>query len=204
MRWLAVMGTLAACLAGPAQAGEWLRIETGDTTEGWGIDRASVTRTPQGIVRAWFIRAIPPIGEDSPEYRLQLEAFDCARYVRVTETVTDYQIESYGVFPEGRRTPNERENVAPGTLGYAMLDAACNGRADGPSQWSEQTFLEAFRRDWARQNYDDQPDFQIGDFAPVCFNATRDCEIWDRNWRGRGLAEGATVYPSSYRVVAEY
>lgn len=192
MRWAAVIGVAATVFAaGAAHAEEWILIETGDRATAWGINRSSVRTESRGPTRAWFIRALPPIGEDSPDYRLSLEAFDCERYIRVTETVADYELDRF--VASRSRNVREREEVLPNTVGYALLEAACSDRAHGPRSWSERDFVEDFRRDWEAQNWTGAPPYQVGDLAPLCTTATFDCEIWERSWRGRGLAPGARV-----------
>ncbi|MDO1558661.1 hypothetical protein Q0812_04365 [Brevundimonas sp. 2R-24] len=202
MRWSGLIALAAAVLAGAAaQAEEWARLETGDRATRWGINPSSIRTEAYGPTRAWFIRAIPPVGEDSPDYRLSLEAFDCERYVRLTETVVDYRMESYGEFAGERRNPGDREELVPNTVGYALMEAACSGRGQGPRSWSERDFVEAFRRDWTAQNYSNSPPYGVGDLAPPCSTRSWDCEVWEREWRGRGLAEGVTVAPSG-RIMA--
>ena len=191
MHRTAVIGVAALLMAGATHAEEWTRVETGDRATAWGIDRSSVREEPYGPTRAWFIRAIPPIGEDSPDYRLSLEAFDCDRFIRVTETVADYRLNDFNAIRS--RNVNEREEVLPNTVGYALLEAACEGRVHGPASWSERDFVEDFRRDWEAENWIDAPPYQVGEQAPLCVTAAFDCEIWERAWRGRGLAAGARV-----------
>ena len=195
MRWTTVVaaGAVMALATGTARAEDWARLETSDQATAWGVDPDSIRRPERGPVRAWFIRAIPPIGEDSPDYRLSLEAFHCDGYLRVTETVVDYRLESYGEFEAQRRDPNTREEVTPNTIGYALLEAACDGRGHGRRSWSERAFVEDFRREWEAQNWNDEPPYQIGEQAPWCLGGSYDCEVWERAWRGRGLAEGARV-----------